>query len=356
MTFGLAIVVQGQRSAAQGHFDIGAGWSLADPWFLLLWIAVPWVLWLGLRSARQGALSAPSTLPESSRSTSQRWAFLVPLASALSLALGVFALARPLTGDQRFESQSEGVDIALVLDRSTSMEERISGPSSGTPQRFTVAKRVVADFAKRRMTDREGATDQVALFGFARFTELLCPFTTDVDAILGVIEDLGMEMRQDMDSTAIGVAIAKAVEVLSHSEAESRIVVLLTDGEERTRHVMAPRAAAAMAESQGIRVYTIYVGPRTLVYRSAFGAEKIQANVGDLKAVARLTGGQFFHAEDEEQLEAAYANIEELERTPREESSYAEHYEMYRPFVLASLLLAALACLGRHTWARRLPC
>lgn len=354
--FAPALALQGQRSAAKAPWELTSTWSLADPWFLLLWVAVPVVLFLGLRRSRQGALSAPSTLADPLPSLGQRMAWVVPVASALSLAVGIFALARPLTGDQRFKSESEGVDIALVLDRSTSMEERMGGPNSGTPRRFDVARKVVADFAKRRMTDREGAADQVALFGFARFTELLCPFTTDVDAILGVIQDLGMEMRQDMDSTAIGVAIAKAVEVLGHSEAESRIIVLLTDGEERTRHVMEPRAAAAMADAQGIRVYTVFVGPRALLLRSQFGVEEIRPNVDELRQVARLTGGRFFHAEDETQLEEAYASIEELERTPREDSRYAEHYERYRPFVFASLLLAALACLGRHTWARRLPC
>jgi len=350
----LLVLFEAQRSTAEGHFELWNGLSLSDPWFLVLLVLVPPVVWWGQRTRRQAAISAPATLSDPGHSRAQRLAFLVPLCSALSMVAGIFALSRPLAGNERYESKTEGVDIALVIDRSTSMEETMS--ENGGPRKFDVARKVVAEFAKRRTTDRENAADQVALFGFARFTELLCPFTTDADALLGVIQNLDMEYRQDMDSTAIGVALAKATEVLSHSDAASRIVVLLTDGEERTRNVMEPMAAAAMAEAAGIRVYTVFVGPALRHVRTILGTQELRTNVTELKRVAELTGGLYFQAEDEEQLEAAYAQIETLERTPRTNSQYAEHYELYRPFVLASLLLGALAMAGRSTWARRLPC
>ena len=346
--------IQTQRSTAHGNWELWPGFSLADPWFLVLLVLVPFVVGIGGRLKRQAVMSAPATLSSPGRSVAQRWAFLLPLCSSLSLVLGILALSRPLAGNERYESKSEGVDIALVLDRSTSMEEGIFQGSQ--TRKFDVARKVVAEFAVRRTTDRDNAADQVALFGFARFTELLCPFTTDADALVGVIQELDMEYRQDLDSTAIGVAIAKAVDVLDHSEAASRIVVLLTDGEERTRNIMEPLAAAAIAESKGIRVYTIFVGPASTRVRTLLGDKEIRANVSELQQIAKLTNGLYFQAEDEEQLEEAYAQIEELERTPREDSQYAEHYELYRPFVLASLLLGAIAMLARHTWARRLPC
>ncbi|MEZ5974708.1 MAG: VWA domain-containing protein [Planctomycetota bacterium] len=200
------------------------------------------------------------------------------------------------------------------------------------------------------------AADAVALFGFARFTELLCPFTTDADAIDGVLAETEVEVRPDLGSTAIGVAIAKATEVLKQSPAKSRIVVLLTDGEERMRDVMEPLHAAIIAQAAGIKVYTIYVGPKRMLVRNLFGVEERVANVKELEKVAELTGGMFFHAEDGEQLEQAYADIEQLERTPRTQTQFAEHYDLYRPFVLASLVFGLIAMAGRHTWARRLPC
>ena len=348
------LILQAQRSTAQGNWELWPGFSLGDPWFLVLWALIPVVLLMGSLGRRRTVMSAPSTLTQVRRSRAQKLSFFVPLFSALSLGLAIFALARPLSGNQQFMSTSEGVDIALVLDRSTSMEEPLVPGIQR--RRFDVARKVVADFAKRRMNDRENAADQVALFGFARFTELLCPFTTDADAVLGVLKDLDMEYRQDLDSTAIGVAVAKSIEVLSHSESASRIVVLLTDGEERTRNVMEPMAAAAMAEAQGIRVYTIFVGPTMVELRTMLGTQVIPNNVDELRRIAKLTGGKFFQAEDEEQLEEAYAEIEELERTPREDSQFAEHYELYRIFVTLALVFGGLSVLGRHTWARRLPC
>ncbi|MEZ6005087.1 MAG: VWA domain-containing protein [Planctomycetota bacterium] len=349
----LLALLEVQRSTVQGDWQLGHGYSLADPWFLVLLPLVPLALFLGLRKSARARMVAPATLQAVPPSAAQRWSWTVPAASALSLLLGILALARPLSGEQRFQTDSEGVDIGLVLDRSQSMEEPLPGTKD---RKFDLARRVVGEFARRRTTDREGAADAVALFGFARFTELLCPFTTDADAIDGVLAETEVEVRPDLGSTAIGVAIAKATEVLKQSPAKSRIVVLLTDGEERMRDVMEPLHAAIIAQAAGIKVYTIYVGPKRMLVRNLFGVEERVANVKELEKVAELTGGMFFHAEDGEQLEQAYADIEQLERTPRTQTQFAEHYDLYRPFVLASLVFGLIAMAGRHTWARRLPC
>ncbi len=346
-----------QRSAAAGGWEVWQGFSFADPAFLYLLLLVPVVVLWGRSTRRTAALSAPATVSELQRSGAQKWSFLVPLFSALALCAGILALARPLSGEDRFEGESEGVDIALLIDRSSSMEEPTG---NGAERRFDMARRVVGEFAKRRMTDRDGASDNVAIFGFAFYTELLCPFTMDADAVQGVLKDLDVERYRDLDGTGIGVALAKATDVLANSDAASRIVVLLTDGREtvyqRSDTAMHPKQAAVIAASKGVRVYTLFVGPKEQIRRDLFGKARVKADVGDLPAIAELTGGLFFHAEDEAQLEEAYQTIEDLERTPRTETHFAENYERYPAFVLAALILAALSMVSRHSWARRLPC
>ncbi|MDF1836358.1 MAG: VWA domain-containing protein [Planctomycetota bacterium] len=352
----LAILAE-QRSAAGGGWEVWQGFSFADPAFLYLLLLVPVIVLWGRSKRRTAALSAPATVTDLQRSRAQKWSFLVPLCSALAMCASILALARPLAGEDRFEGKSEGVDIALLIDRSSSMEEPTG---AGTERRFDMARRVVGEFAKRRMTDREGASDNVAIFGFAFYTELLCPFTMDSDAVQGVLEELDVEYTRDLDGTGIGVALAKATEVLANSDAASRIIVLLTDGREtvyqRSETAIHPKQAAVIAAAKGVRVYTLYVGPKELIRRDLFGAARVKADVGDLPAIAELTGGLFFHAEDEAQLEEAYQTIEDLERTPRSETHFAENYERYPGFILAALVLAGLSMLSRHTWARRLPC
>ncbi|MFT4649799.1 MAG: Ca-activated chloride channel family protein [Glaciecola sp.] len=346
-----------QRSAAAGGWEVWQGFSFADPAFLYLLLLVAPIVFWGRSTRRSAALSAPAILTELQRSRAQKWSFLVPWLSALAMCASIFALARPLSGEDRFEGKSEGVDIALLIDRSSSMEEPTG---NGRERRFDMARRVVGEFAKRRMTDRDGASDNVAIFGFAFYTELLCPFTMDADAVQGVLKGLDVEYLRDLDGTGIGVALAKATEVLENSEAASRIIVLLTDGREtvyqRSETAMHPKQAAVIAAAKGVRVYTLYVGPKELLRRDLFGASRVKADVGDLPVIAELTGGLFFHAEDEQQLEEAYQTIEDLERTPRTETHFAENYERYPGFLLAAMILAGLSMLCRHTWARRLPC
>lgn len=342
------------RSTAEGRFEIG-GIAFADPWFLLVAPLAIALLWRGREARRHAAARVPTLGPSGSgrsHSLASRLAWLPAALRILAVLLVTIALGRPLEGRVSVTQQSEGIDIALLLDRSSSMDQRAT---AGAPRRFDIVVDVVSDFAERRMTDEEAARDNIALFGFARFADLLVPFTLDVEALDEVLRDTDVETEQQLDGTAIGSALAKAVDVFSTSEAKSRVVVLLTDGEE-TIHVIEPLEAAEAAAELGVRVYTVYAGPRTQVLRTPFGAtRRVKANVGDLPRIAEMTGGQFFHAENREQLEAAYAEIEKLERTPRSEERFAERYDLYPYFLAPALLLFVLASLGCATFARRLP-
>lgn len=343
------------KSTAEGHFDLWGNLALSDPWFLLLLPVVLLALWRG-RIARRYARARVSLVPSAAtgglvRSWSQRLTWLPTLLNAVALLLTVLALARPLRGNVEFSTQTEGVDIALLVDRSSSMETRES-PSS--PPRFEIVKDVLADFAVRRMTDREGAADNIALIAFALYPELMCPFTLDVDALSGVFEHLETERRRELDATGIGVALAKAVAVLRESDAKSRIAVLLTDGLENVKEIL-PLEAAELAAEEEIRVYTVFVGPKLIRRQSIFGTEEIAIDTTELEQIASVTKGKYFHAKTKAHLEAVYAEIERLERTERIETRYAEHFDLYAKFLLPALLLYVLAWFSHSTWARRLP-
>ena len=340
------------KSAAEGRLHLWGDLFLADPVFLLILPLVFVAVWHG-RSRRGRAAALVPVLPAGpeKKSLLQRCAWLpVPL-QLFALLLVVVALARPLRGDVETTSISEGVDLALLIDRSSSMghEDLEHGRS-----RLSVVKDVVRDFAQRRMTDREGASDYIALFSFARYPQELCPFTLDVDAVRGFLDGVELAQNRDEDGTGIGIALAKAVAVLRTSEAKSRVVVLLTDGENNL-DLITPSQAAELAAEEGVRVYTVFAGRFVM---DAFGRmrEADQAiDTSELEHIAKTTGGRFFRARDRGALERAYAEIEALERTPREDRQFIEHYDLYPALLAWGLGLYLAAWLCACTLARRLP-
>jgi len=337
------------QSTAEGRLRLWGELALSDPWFLSLVPLVLGAVFLGRR--RHVAARLPVLPAELPVSTLQRLAWIPAAMKVVALLLAVLALSRPLRGSVEFESEMEGVDIALLLDRSSSMEARAD---ASAPRRFDIAKRVLGNFARRRMTDTVGAADNVALFAFAGYTDLVCPFTLDADSLSGLLDALDVETRAQMDGTGIGVAIARAVDVLRELDSDSRIIVLLTDGEE-TINLIHPVHAGRLAAEEGIKVYTIFVGPKVAWRRTVFGRRKQELDTSDLETIAEITDARFFHAEDETQLEEVYTAIESLERREREETRYAQHFDLYPLLLLPAFLLYILSWLSVCTWARRLP-
>ena len=346
------------QSAAEGSLQVFGDVSLADPWFLG---ALPFALlafaWGRARSGRP--VGRVSALPgiELPRSLRQRTAWIPGLLQILALCTVVVALARPLRGSVEEATVSEGVDIALVLDRSSSMDLPDLVEDKDV-RRFDIVKEVVEDFAIRRMTDREGNADNVALIPFAGYPQVLCPFTLDVDALRNFLRPLDTaETGTPEDGTAIGVALAKAVAVLKETDARSKIVVLLTDGENRENAIL-PEEGADLAAAENIRVYTImaarYVWARD-PFNGTLRPTNQQPDTSELELIAERTGGRFFRARDRAELEEIYTEIERLERTPREDRRYTENFDLYPPLLAAALALYLGAwCLG-STWGRRLP-
>ncbi|MCB9913693.1 MAG: VWA domain-containing protein [Planctomycetes bacterium] len=346
-----APVEAGAKSAAEGRLTLfGHAW--ADPIFGLLLLLVPLALaWGRLRYGRPRARVSvvPAGAPPATLRQLTAWLPL-PLRAA-ALVCVVLALARPLLSDVATSSQTEGVDLALLVDRSSSMNH--ADLEQGRT-RLEVVKDVVRDFATRRMTDREGACDYVGLISFARYPQELCPFTLDVDAVTGFLDGIQLADDRNEDGTGIGIALAKAVAVLRESEAKSKVVVLLTDGENNL-DLISPREAAELAAEEGIRVYTVFAGRYVM---DAFGRLReadLEIDTSDLEYVAETTGGRFFRARDRRALEEAYAEIEALERTPREEERFVEFYDRYPSWLTWALLCYSASWLLACTVSRRVP-
>jgi len=357
------LLLQGEvQSAASASLVRWGELALADPWALLAFPLALLCLWLGrarVRGRSSVALSGP-------RSLRQRTAFVPGLCELAALLCASVALARPLRLDVSSDQESQGVDIALAIDRSSSM--RFEDLSRGR-SRFAVVKEVVGEFAARRMSDRENAADSVALVTFARYPRLVCPFTLDVDALLGFLEKVDLagwdpdervrQIKQQMgeDGTAIGVGLAKAVAVLRASDAKSRICVLLTDGENNVDEIT-PRAAAELAAELGIKVYTIFAARYVFEpdpFRGNWVPTERPIDTRPLEEIAQLTGGRFYRATDQAELEQIYAEIEALEKTPRKERRFEETYDLYPRWLAPALLLFLLGELARSTLWRRIP-
>jgi Ca-activated chloride channel family protein len=337
-------------SAARARLPLWGDLALADPALLAVLPCAGLVaLWVRARGRPGARISLVSPVPVTLR---QRLAFVPPLLQGLALVAASLALARPVRSNVQQSVHSEGIDIALALDRSGSMqfEDLERGRN-----RLEVVKEVVGEFARRRMTDREGAADSVALIAFARYPQLLCPFTLDADALTGFLGGVALAQREEEDGTAIGVALAKAVAVLRESEARSRVCVLLTDGENNVDDIT-PDSAAELAAEEGIKVYTVFAARHVYSYHPFQGWVPTNAvpDTGELERMAQLTGGRFFRATDRAELADIYAEIERLERTPRSERRFEETHDLY-PWLLFPALLAALgAQLARATLWRRL--
>lgn len=307
------------------------------PWALLLGAAAVLVLVLSLRRERRpggGLLFSSLGLLPRSRTTwraQQRWALvLLRLCATLLLTL---ALARPQVAQASFEVVAEGIDIALALDVSSSMSTRDFG---GGRSRIDAAKRVVHDFLEGLKNDRVG----VVLF--ADEALVLSPLTLDYRASQRAVEPIvpGKLLR---DGTAIGTGLASALNVLRDSQAKSKAVILLTDGENNSGQI-GPLDAAQMGKLLGIRVYTV----------GAVGASN-EVDERLMRRISETTGGQYYRASDESTLLEIYREIARLEKSRLGARKNATYDDAYLPFLVPAAALLLLEVLLAGTLFRRAP-
>lgn len=329
--------------------------TFRDPWWLLAFLIPLVVLWR-IWHARGPSLRFPETqglqeLVKRSLPHQLRWSRILRV---LVLVLIVLALARPQEGLESTRIPVEGIDIVLVLDVSSSMLAEDFVLKGRRRNRLEIVKEVVKSFILERKHDRLG----LVVFGGTAYTA--SPMTLDYGWLLAQLERTQIGMVED--GTAVGSAIATAVNRLRDSGAESRIIILLTDGVNNVGS-LSPDAAAELAAALDIKIYTIGVGtqgpvPYPIVDpfgRRRYRQVKVDMDEESLIRVANRTLGRYFRATDTESLKNIYEEINLLEKTEIEETRYLEHREQYPLFVGPALLVLLLALVLDQKWLRVLP-
>jgi Ca-activated chloride channel homolog len=266
----------------------------------------------------------------------------------LALICMITALARPQTQFSEQNVEGEGVDIVLCIDVSGSMTAQ-----DLTPNRLEAAKKVAIDFVNQRLTDRIG----IVIFSGESFTQ--CPLTTDRTVLIAAIQNIRNGLLED--GTAIGSGLGTSVDRIRSSKSKSKVVILLTDGE-NNGGLIDPKTAKEIAKAFQVKVYTIGVGtdgyaqqpvntPMGVVMQSG----KVSIDEKLLKEIASETGGKYFRAKDNEGLAGIYDEINGLEKSKVEISTITRQTEKYFPFVVAALFFLFLEVLLRFTVFRKFP-
>lgn len=322
--------------------------ELGSPWWLLAIPVALWVPWL-----RRGARVRFSSFAAVQVAKSPR--YWLSYSPSLMASVGMFfltlALARPQVVDRERVVEREGIDIQIVLDTSGSMEAEDFVVGGRSANRLKVSKAVIAKFIEGRPDDRVG----LVLFGEEAFTQV--PLTLDhasVVSMLGQVE-IGMAGSQ---ATAIGDAIAVAGRPLKELAAESRVMILLTDGHNNAGKVD-PIVAAKAADALGVRIYTIGVGSKDGGGRGGLlGLFRRQGSDLDepmLRDIASQTQARYFRAADTEALKEVYATIDALEKSTAESSIFVHREERFQPFALFGLLMLLFSTVASETVVRRIP-
>ena len=322
--------------------------TFARPFILLLLLGLAWWWWRRRRPGDAVPYSDVSLPAEAARAP--WWTRLPPILRALALAAFIIGAAGPRVGGDTVEVKQEGISIVIAIDISSSMLAEDFAPSN----RLEVARRQAVGFIRGRQADRIG------LVAFAGEALTQVPLTLDYAVLEQAVLDLRIGTLED--GTAIGSGLATAVNRLRRSPDKSKVVLLLTDGE-NNKGLIDPRTAASTAQAYDVRVYTIGVGTigeapmPTGRGVGGFRYEMMPVRIDEplLREIASETGGRYFRATDAEALSRIFQQIDELEKTPIQVTRYARYDESTRPLIVFGLLALGLELLLGSTLLVRLP-
>lgn len=328
--------------------------TFKNPYFFLLLLAlIPYIVWYVMRYMK----SLPTLkMPETSKfrtlpKTFRQYLIHVPfLLRCILIALVVVILARPQSKHSWSDTDVEGIDIMLSVDVSTSMLAQ-----DFRPNRVEALREIAQRFVEKRMNDNIGLT----FFAGEAYTQ--CPLTTDHAALMNLYNSTDTRMAANgtlEDGTAIGDGIMNALLRLRESEAKSKVIILLTDGVNNAGNI-SPVTAAEIAKKQGVRIYTVGIGTNGLApYPLPTGGTiqlPVEIDEATMSKISKETGGQYFRAKKNAELEAIYNDIGQMERTKFNVRQYSRRTDLFEPFALMALAVFLLELFLRLVVLKRLP-
>lgn len=329
-----------------GSVEFGYAWVL---WFLLaIPLLVVWYIYRNKKRTANITFSNIGIFDGIKPSMKVRLIHSLFVLRCLALALIIVALARPQSSTSRSQENIEGIDIIMALDVSTSMLAE-----DFKPNRLEAAKSVAMEFIEGRKNDRVG----LVIFAGESFTQ--CPLTTDHVVLNNLFQEVKTGVLED--GTAIGDGLATAVNRLKDSKAISKTIILLTDGENNSG-VIDPMLAAEIAKAMGIRVYSIGVGtigtaPYPIPTPFGIQYQNIEVKIDEklMQEIASATGGAYFRATDNRKLKSIYAEIDKLEKSKIDVTTFHRKHELFVPFAVWALMLLCLEFLLRKLYFKMLP-
>ncbi|MDR0336021.1 MAG: VWA domain-containing protein [Planctomycetaceae bacterium] len=348
-----------------------------SPYYFLFLIPLVVVIVLEFRrSPASVVFSDVSLLQSVPRTFVQQCAFFVPWLFYLGMVLWIVALARPQSGKEEYRIRAEGIAMALCVDRSGSMAAIDFTLNGKRVNRLEAVKKTFHDFVAGNSSLSGRKDDMIGLLAFGGYVDAFCPLTLDHATLLEMLDQIRLpepivdakgnlldpRLYEEENMTAIGDALAQAVDRLKETPAKSKIIILLSDGEQ-TFGTLTPLEGAETAKAFGIKVYTIGIGTTgeaPYIVTDPFGQQRITVqsvsiDEETLNKIAAMTGGQYFNAQSTSALEQVYAEIDQLEKTIHEGRTYTQYTELFRyPLIMGTVLILlhlVLIC----TRFRRLP-
>ncbi len=327
-----------------------------DPWILSFILLVPLLIFYVLKAPRGSSFTFPSKdLVQGCPPTLRlRLSRMIIFMRGIAIALVIIALARPQSILDQTRTVSEGVDIVLALDTSTSMLAEDFRIGANRINRFDLVREVVKEFIKKRKDDRIG------MVAFAARAYTACPLSTDYEWLYENLDRIKVGMIED--ATAVGSALASSLNRLKSSKTKSKIIILLTDGINNAGNI-SPITAAEAAKAMKVKVYTIGVGTKGLVPypmkdmygRTVYQNIPIEIDEESLKKIADETGGKYYRATDTESLKSIYDDINKLEKSNIEHFGYRQYDELFYFFLIPGLIILAMEIIFSNTIFLKVP-
>lgn len=331
-------------------FDYFHNIEFTQPWYFGLLLLLPFLIgwYVKTNSSRTASIAVSTAAAEGLGSWKTTLRHLPFICRIICLAAIITALAKPQLRDDQQRAEGEGIDIILCIDVSGSMTAQ-----DFTPNRLEAAKAVAIDFVNKRLTDRIG----IVIFSGESFTQ--CPLTTDHSVLVSAIQNIRNGLLED--GTAIGSGLGTSVDRLRSSKSKTKIVVLLTDGE-NNGGLIDPKTAKEIAKVFAVKVYTIGVGTEGMAPQPVntplgvvMQSQKVSIDEKLLNEIANETGGKYFRAKDNESLAGIYSTIDQLEKSKVEITNTIRYQDKFYPFIMLAILFLLTEFILRYLIFRKFP-